>query len=340
MATPSAKPVVKDIVVNLLNPPRELMLGTKQYKLDFMVMNLRDEVKDLHIDFKTESFSLDQDVFEVKLNPKEKKNIQVTISPIKDGSLDLSMAVTEKKTIRYTEKVLESGGEEPPVDATQVSIAEETTAAPESQKPVPRIQPADAATTVKPSKPVKTPVKPVAKPVKTPVKPVTKPVKTPVKPVAKPVKTPVKPAAKPVKTPVKPSAEPNLSEKIATVKQQYLDLRTKLQNLSSQLGENAKGSPEYQEMYQEATKLKQEYERLGKLQKSQVKGADTSSGDATTSDANGVDQLKKLMDEYNILKAKLVGMDQGSPEYSHIKQRAMAIYKEYNEKRAKMVKKE
>ena len=103
----AGKPAIKDISINLTNAPQELMLGTKKYPLNFTIMNLRNEVKDLSIEFVSSSLNMDTATCDLKLAPQEKKNVTLTVSPKKDGAQELSITITLKRTIKYTETVLE-----------------------------------------------------------------------------------------------------------------------------------------------------------------------------------------------------------------------------------------
>nr|MDO8110892.1 hypothetical protein [Candidatus Sigynarchaeota archaeon] len=69
----AVKPAVKDISINLTNAPKELMLGTKQYPLNFAIMNLRNESKTLSLEFASTSMSMDAPKLEINLGPQEKK---------------------------------------------------------------------------------------------------------------------------------------------------------------------------------------------------------------------------------------------------------------------------
>jgi len=340
------KPAVKDISINLTNAPRELMLGTKSYDLNFMIMNLRSEQRDISVEFSSDAMSVEPAVSEITLAPQEKQTITLNVTPQKDGALDLSVQINLKKTIKYTETVLE-GEEGAPAEPVVTRIT--SPAAPAE------INESSPETETQPSAPVK-PIKPgTAKPVKPagavkPVKQVgvTKPaVAKPMKPAgtAKPMKPvgtakPMKPAgtAKPMKPvkPVKPAAaeqpvaeeKPSadneaLERKIMEIKDQYMSARGQLQSLKQ-------GSPEYVAKYKEATRLKEQYEKL--------KGIYESGGtlaDAGFAPKDPVEELKELMQKYNALKAQLKNLKPGNPAYEKMKQDALAVYKEYTEKHDK-----
>nr|MDO8116473.1 hypothetical protein [Candidatus Sigynarchaeota archaeon] len=236
----AARPVVKDISINLLNAPKELMLGNKSYDLNFMIMNTKSEQKDLVLNFTSESLKMDQEQLELKLGPQEKKNFTLSVTPTADGALDLSVSVVQRKTITYKETVLE--GQENVVKEPEPKRAPEKPAAP----------------AVAPSTPVK-PVKPAVAPA-IPVKPV-KPVKPSgeAPPPGKPVK-PVKPSgeapppAKPVK-PAGPSPMELLEKRIGEIRDAYMAARGKLQSIQQ-------GTPEYKDVYQNALKLKEDHDKL------------------------------------------------------------------------------
>ncbi|MBD3185386.1 hypothetical protein GF325_01050, partial [Candidatus Bathyarchaeota archaeon] len=104
---PAMKPAVKDIAVNLLNAPRTIMLGNKNYDLKFSVYNLKESERDIKMVFSSKEVSVNPADVEISLKPKEKKEISVSISPTGDGKLDLTLTVKEKVEVKYTETVLE-----------------------------------------------------------------------------------------------------------------------------------------------------------------------------------------------------------------------------------------
>ncbi len=313
----AVKPAAKDISVILTNAP-QLMLGTKQYPLNFTIMNLRNDVKDVSVEFSSNSLKMDKTTFELTLASQDKKPLTVTVSPEKDGALDLSVAISEKKTIKYTETVLE-GHEN---DALQ----EPGQAAPLAPAPVPA-----AAAPVKPAqKPAGGPAKPVkpagaTAPAK-PMKPAGAAAPASVPAVQKPAGTPVKPAgaAAPQKA---AGTEDALEKRIMSIKDKYMASRTSLQSFKQ-------GSPEYTRTYQDAVKYKDQYEKLKAIYESGGTMADAEA--AVPSEAKDpVAELKELGQRYTDMKNRLAMLSPGSPEYEKLKQEAMAVYKEYNDKRNK-----
>nr|MDO8088681.1 hypothetical protein [Candidatus Sigynarchaeum springense] len=309
----AVKPAVKDISVILTNAP-QLMLGTKQYPLTFTIMNLRNDVKDVSVEFASKSLKMDFTTFDLTLAPQDKRTITVTVTPEKDGVLDLSVAINEKKTIRYTETVLEGHENDSLPDSAPVT----------TQAPAP-VEPPAAA-----------PVKPIQKPAGVPVKPM-KPVKPAgmTLPVAAPaVQKPASAAPKPVKpagasAPQKTVArvEDALERRIFSIKDKYMAARTSLQSMKQ-------GSPEYARTYQDAVKYKEQYEKLKAIYESGGTMADAEA--AVPSDAvDPIAELKELGQRYTDMKNKLSTLSPGSPEHEKLKQEAMAVYKEYNDKRNK-----
>src|SRR5271157_4469000 len=149
------KPAVKDISINLINAPRELLLGTKSYELNFNIMNLRSEEKEVSVEFSSDGLSVDPPVSEITLAPQEKQTIMVSVTPQQDGALDLSVKVNLKKIVKYTETVLEG----------QEGVQEEGTVV-KTSAPAPtlEIEAVDEGAQAQPSKPVK--AAPGAKPMK------------------------------------------------------------------------------------------------------------------------------------------------------------------------------
>lgn len=328
------KPAVKDISINLTNAPRELLLGTKNYELNFTIMNLRSEEKDVSVEFNSDALSVDPPVTDITLAPQEKQIITLNVTPQKDGALDLSVKINLKKIVKYTETVLE--GEQ---GAQSEEIAPKTTPSLVTAEPDEENQVVE----VKPSKPEK-PMKPVGgakqaimKPIKPaglakPLKPVgeEKPViARPTKPAGsvkpmKPVK-PVKPvgAAKPLIEEKPSTGDEALEQKIMEIKDQYMTARSQLQSLKQ-------GSKAYVTKYKEATQLKEQYEKLKTIYES-----GGSVADAGLIPKDPVEELKELMQKYNALKAQLASTKPGKPDYQKIKQEALAVYNEYTEKHEK-----
>ena len=277
------KPALKDINISLLNKPGHLLIGTQNYEFKFVVMNLNDDEKDLIIEFISNSFNLDKNKFELQLASKERKEIIINATPSQDGVLILQAKVLQKKIIKYVEKVLE--GEE--ISASEGAEIQEKVA--------------------------------VAKPAKMPT---TKPIKKPPKP-TKMIK-PVIPIKKEREVPDKQvDGIKKLENKIAEIRQSYMDNRNKLQSIE-------KGSPEYRKIYNTALKEKEEYDRL-----KQIFEDGGTFADAYGEEKDPIAELKELMSTYNELKQKLSTLDASSQEYNEIKQTALEIYNQYNEKRKK-----
>ncbi|MEX2683899.1 MAG: hypothetical protein Q6373_020175 [Candidatus Sigynarchaeota archaeon] len=318
----AVKPAIKDISVILTNAP-QLMLGTKQYPLTFTIMNLRNDVKDVSVEFASKSLKMDSTTFDLTLAPQDKQSITVTVTPEKDGALDLAVTINEKKTIKYTETVLEGHENDMHQEAAPAAT------------PTPAPVTAAAVTPAKPiQKPTGAPVKPVkpsgaAAPVTVPA--VQKPAGAPVKPMKPageitPAK-PVKPAVIIAPQKVAVGAEDALEKRILSIKDKYMAARTTLQSLKQ-------GSPEYMRTYQEAVKYKEQYEKLKSIYESGGTMADAEAAVPSES-KDPVTELKELGQRYTDMKNRLSMLSPGSPEYEKLKQEAMAVYKEYNDKRNK-----
>ncbi|MBN2149899.1 MAG: hypothetical protein JW839_00505 [Candidatus Lokiarchaeota archaeon] len=312
----AVKPAVKDISVILTNAP-QLMIGTKQYPLNFTVMNLRNDVKDVTVEFSSRSLRMDEARFDITLAPQDKKALTVTVSPQKDGALDLAVEVKQKKTIKYTETVLEGHEDDTPQEPSTLAAT----------------APAPVSTSAAPARPTAAPAvqKPAGIPMK-PVKPavVAAPAAVPAvqKPAGAPMK-PVKPAGAAATT-ARPQPAANddaLEKRIMSIKDKYMAARTSIQSLKQ-------GSPEYARTYQEAVKYKEQYERLKAIYESGGTIADAEA--AVPSEAvDPIAELKELGQRYTELKNRLAMLSPGSPEHERLKQEAMAVYKEYNDKRNK-----
>ncbi|NMC07396.1 MAG: hypothetical protein GYA24_19430 [Candidatus Lokiarchaeota archaeon] len=326
----AAKPAVKDISIVLTNAP-QLMLGTKQYPLNFTIMNLRNESKDISMQFSSNSLKMDSTSIDLALAPQEKKVVTVTVSPDKDGALDLSVTINQKRIIKYTETVLEGHENDMPQEPARVAAS-----APQASVKAP------ATPVQKPASPLVKPVKPagppaVQKPSGTPMKPVKPAGAAPPavqKPVGAPVKSPVAttPAVSPV-TQQAASSEDALEKRIMAIKDKYMAARTRLQSLPQ-------GSPEYKSTYQDAVKLKDQYDKLKAIFESGGTMADAEAAvpSEPTVPARAQDpvaELKELGQRYTNLKNKLATLAPGTPEHEKVKQEALAVYKEYNDKKAK-----
>ncbi len=327
----AARPVIKDISINLLNAPKELMLGNKSYDFNFMIMNTKSEHKELVLKFSSETMKLGQEQIELNLGPQEKKNVTLSVTPKADGAIELAVSVVQRKTITYKETVLEGQENALPKPGPEKPLA----------KPVAPVGAAGTqATPVKPTSTAAAPVKPVKPAGEAP--PVTKPVK-PVKPAgeapvaAKPVK-PVKPAGeapvavKPVKS-AGPSPMELLEKHIGEIRDAYMAARGKLQSMQQ-------GSPGYKDVYQNALKLKEDHDKLkaifeagGPVPDDIIKAATPAAAPARSADP--VEELKFLMARYNELREKLGKMDPSSSDYGSVRAEAMNIQKEYTEKLAR-----
>jgi hypothetical protein len=316
------------------------MLGTKQYPLNFTVMNLRNDVKDVSVQFASNSLKMDSTSIDLTLAPQEKKNVTITVSPEKDGAIDLSVSINQKKTIKYSETVLEGHENDVPQEPVPATPAAPATAAKAPAAPVQKpagtpakpVKPAGAtapASAPAVQKPAGAPMKPVkpagaAPPAAAPAPAVQKPAGTPMKPV-KPAGATAPAAAS---TPPKPAAgEDALEKRIMAIKDKYMAARTKLQSFTQ-------GTPEYTSTYQDALKFKGHYEKLKAIFESGGTMADAEA--AIPSEATDpVAELKELGQRYTNLKNKLATLSPGSPEHEKLKQEALAVYKEYNDKRTK-----
>ncbi|MHA1684742.1 MAG: hypothetical protein ACTSUE_27635 [Promethearchaeota archaeon] len=322
---PVAKPAVKDISLNLMNAPREILLGNKTYELKFTLMNLKANTRDLSLNFESEGMKITPGTMDMKLAGKGKEEFIVSATPITDGKLDLKLVVSEKKTITYTETVLERP------DGTIVSTE------PESK---PTVQ------TAVPTSPTATTAAVAA----AAVKPSTRPIKT------------SKPAA---------NVQVNLTQmedEINSIREQYMDARTKLQSMT-------RGTSEYTEIYSKAMEFKKKYEELKiKYEKSAKIAAEASTSIKPVKPAGMkvqkpiatheikpaskpvkpavkpvikppvkpvpnpddllIAEVTKIMDEYNSLRSKLTSMDPKDPDYMATREKAVELSKLYNEKRA------
>ena len=111
------------------------------------------------------------------------------------------------------------------------------------------------------------------------------------------------------------------------IKDKYMASRTKLQSL-------AQGSSDYQRTYQDALKFKEQYEKLKGIYESGGTMADAEVA-VPSEAADPVAELKALGQRYTDLKNKLAALSPGTPEHDKVKQEALAVYKEYNDKRTK-----
>ncbi len=322
---------LKDISIILTNAP-QLLLGTKQYPLNFTIMNLRNDVKDVSVQFSSNSLKMDSTTVDLTLAPQDKKSFTITVSPEKDGALDLSVAVNQKKNIKYTETVLE-GHEN---DAQQVPAT--------GGSPVPVVAAVSPATPVQkpngaPMRPVKpagttapAAAPPVQKPAGTPVKPV-KPAGATAQPVQKPSGIPMKPvkpagAAAPMATQKPATTEDGLEKRIMVIKDKYMASRTALQSLKQ-------GSSDYTRTYQDALKFKEQYDKLKSIYESGGTMADAEAVVPSEAAVDPITELKELGQKYSDLKSRLSMLSPGSPEHEKLKNQALAVYKEYNDKRNK-----
>ncbi|MHA1370053.1 MAG: hypothetical protein ACTSWN_11010 [Promethearchaeota archaeon] len=319
----AVKPVVRDIVVNLINAPKGLLLGNKQYPLNFLVINLKNQSKKLLLSFSSDSLKLDNSFFEIQLGSREKKNLTLNVTPVKDGYLELALDVVEKKEIKYTEAILE--GEEIP----EQEPPQEIKAVPASKPAKTGTKPLTMQGKIKPTKPIVKTMASGVKPVKAVAKPgatLTKPVKPILKGTAakmKPVKTGIKPSIKKVKPTTTSKSISELETKLLSIKDEYMSERAKLQSIDQ-------NSPEYKDIYKHALALKKEYDNLKKLLEQESSAPELKPAPA---EKDIIQELKELMAEYNKLKSRLSSMGVNHPEYSQVKQRALGIYKTYNEKR-------
>jgi hypothetical protein len=356
---------MRDIAISLMNAPRELMLGTKEYSLNFNVMNLRDEPQQLSIEFTSDSLSIDQPSVELQLDPGEKKVITIIVAPTGDGTLDLAVKVDQIKKVSYSAEVLEGHEDEVPSEETseEISAPAPSKGAPEEESG-PSAESETEASSRPPVKPARIPVKPAGvpqKPAGLPVKPAgrppikpagapQKPAGLPVKPAGrppiKPAGAPQKPAGRPVKPAGKAPAVPAVRKPAAQVRPapvqgaieaetgallaRITSLRDQYMTARNDLDSMTQGSPEYKKTYAAAAKLKTEYEALKARYEAGYTAQEEEAGEAP----DLLSELNVLMVKYNELKAKLGSLKQNSAEYKKVKQEAMDVYNSYNEKKA------
>lgn len=302
---PAMKPAVKDIAVNLLNAPRTIMLGNKNYDLKFSVYNLKENERDIKMVFSSKEVSVNPADVEISLKPKEKKEISVNISPTGDGKLDLALTVKEKVEVKYTETVLEQpDGTIKPVDASPGA----------GSVSAPRVKPTPSTTT----SPTKPPSKPAMKP-------------SPGVKLESRINS-IREKYMAIRTELQSLSQgsPQYQEKY----QEAVELKSQYDSLKKQLEKGAEpiSKPAVKPLKPTTKPVQKPSKPVSRIStKPPVKPR--TKPPAKTGDDDLLTTLTNIMNEYNNLRTKLQGMESSDPNYMQIRERAVELSKKYNSMR-------